>query len=144
MSFSDGTPTLPGPKLFELSRREQVGLIDDDHDAAVTLGLLRLQQFLGLGHDFGFEDTGLGAKGTNHGDVETAGAEGGMRGKKLRRHRPGPGNQPVVYKTGQHGSGTAGGAQRRQSRRSRGGWSGGPSVTSEWSATGPKTTWRVG
>ena len=66
------------PQLLELGRRQQMGLIDHEHDAAVPFGGLGGEQVGGLGHQFGFEVARLGAQGPHDGDVEPAGAERGV------------------------------------------------------------------
>jgi hypothetical protein len=66
------------PQFLELGRIQQVRLIHDDHDAAVPLVGFGGQQVGGLGHQLGLEVAGLVAERADDGDVEAAGAEGGV------------------------------------------------------------------
>ncbi len=65
-------------ELLELLGRQQVRLVDHNDDATVTFSLLGFEELLGLGHHLGLEEARSGAQGTDHGDVEAAGAEGGI------------------------------------------------------------------
>ena len=65
-------------ELLELLGGEQMRLIDDEDDPAMPLGLLRGQQVTGLGDELGLAVAGDAAEGGDDGDVETAGAEGGV------------------------------------------------------------------
>ena len=55
-----------------------MGFVADEHDPAVPFGSLGGEEVGGLGHQLGFEVAGLGAEGAHDGDVEAAGAEGGV------------------------------------------------------------------
>ncbi len=65
-------------EFLELGSREQVCFVDHDDDAAVTLGRLGLEELLGLSHHLGFEEARDGAECADDGDVQAAGAEGGV------------------------------------------------------------------
>jgi hypothetical protein len=66
------------PQLFELVGLQEVRLIADDHDAAVPLGGLGGEQVGRLGHQLGLEVAGPVAERADDGDIQPAGAEGGV------------------------------------------------------------------
>jgi hypothetical protein len=58
-----------------------MGLVDQQGDAAAALQLFDGEQHLGLSHDLGLEEAGLGAERRDQGDVEAAGTQGGRVGE---------------------------------------------------------------
>src|SRR5579859_8004416 len=57
-------------QLFELVGLEEVGLVDDEDDAAVAFSLFGLEHLLSLGHELGPEKARLSAQSADHGDIE--------------------------------------------------------------------------
>jgi hypothetical protein len=65
-------------ELLELLGGQQVGLVDDQDDAAVAFVFFGGEQVGGLAHDFGLVEAGSGAERGDDRDVEAAGAERGV------------------------------------------------------------------
>jgi len=57
---------------------QEMSLVTDQYDATVPLGCLGGEQVAGLGHQLGLEVAGPVAERADDGDVEPAGAEGGL------------------------------------------------------------------
>ena len=55
-----------------------MGFVDDDHGPSVSFGGFGCEETGGLGHDFGFVESGVGAQRGHDGDVEASGAERGV------------------------------------------------------------------
>ncbi len=66
------------PQLFELGGLKEVGFINDQNDAAVSLSGLGGEQIGGLDHQLGSLVAGVGAEGSDDGDIQAPGAEGGI------------------------------------------------------------------
>jgi hypothetical protein len=64
------------PQLFKLGRVQEMSLIADHDDLAVSFCGLGGEQVTGLGHQLGFEIAGLGAQRPDDRDVKAAGAKG--------------------------------------------------------------------